>query len=50
MKHWNEEERQRILASSPIGTFTLMAIVVGAMVIGWLSMYFWLFLPRGFVG
>ncbi len=45
----NEEERKRILESSPIGTFALMAIVLGSMVLGWMFLYFGVFLPRGMI-
>lgn len=45
----DEEERQRILESSPIGTFALLAIVVGSMVIAWLFLYFGVFVPRGVI-
>jgi len=43
----DEEERQRILASSPVGTFALLAAVIGSMVIAWLFLYFGVFIPRG---
>lgn len=44
-----EEERKRILESSPIGAFALMAIVLGAMAIGWMFLYFGVFIPRGMI-
>ena len=47
MNEINEEERQRILSSSPVGTFALMSVVVGAMVVAWLFLYYGIFLPRG---
>ncbi|SJM88995.1 conserved hypothetical protein [Crenothrix polyspora] len=49
MNKISEEERQRILESSPVGTFALMAAVVGSMVIGWLFLYFGVFIPRGII-
>ena len=45
----NEEERKRILESSPVGTFALMAVVLGSMVIAWMFLYFGVFLPRGLI-
>ncbi len=45
----NEEERKRILESSPVGTFALMALVLGSMVIAWMFLYFGVFLPRGLI-
>ncbi|NOU21626.1 MAG: hypothetical protein HOO93_07500 [Methyloglobulus sp.] len=47
MSHLDEEERQRILESSPVGTFALLAAVIGSMVIAWLFIYFGVFIPRG---
>ena len=47
MNEINEEERQRILNSSPVGTFALMSVVVGGMLIAWLFLYYGIFLPRG---
>jgi hypothetical protein len=45
----NEKERQHILESSPVGTFALLAAVIGSMVIAWLFLYFGVFIPRGIV-
>lgn len=47
MDQMSEEERQRILESSPVGTFALMSVVIGAMVVAWLFLYYGIFLPRG---
>ncbi|MDD5274806.1 MAG: hypothetical protein PHR16_01840 [Methylovulum sp.] len=47
MDQISDEERQRILESSPIGTFALMSAVIGGMVIAWLFLYYGVFLPRG---
>lgn len=44
-----EEERKQILESSPMGTFALMAAVIGTMVIGWLFLYYGVFIPRGII-
>ncbi|MBK8814249.1 MAG: hypothetical protein IPN42_01455 [Methylococcaceae bacterium] len=49
MNQIDEDERGRILESSPIGTFALMAIVIGSMVIAWLFLYFGVFIPRGII-
>ncbi len=45
----DEEERQRILESSPVGTFALLAVVIGSMVIAWMFLYFGVFVPRGII-
>ena len=42
-----EEERKRILESPPVGTFALMSVVLGGMVVAWLFLYYGVFLPRG---
>jgi hypothetical protein len=47
MEQMNEEQRQQILESPPVGTFLLMASVIGGMVIAWLFLYYGIFLPRG---
>lgn len=49
MDQLDDEERRRILESSPIGTFALMATVIGSMVIAWLFLYFGVFIPRGII-
>lgn len=46
----NEEERQKILNSSPVGTWALMLIVGAGMAVAWLMMYYGVFLPRGHIG
>jgi hypothetical protein len=50
MKPLTEEERNKILHSSPVGTWALMLIVGSGMVIAWLLMYYGVFLPRGHIG
>lgn len=47
MHKLTDEERERILASPPMGTLVLMASVVCSMVIAWLFLYYGVFLPRG---
>jgi len=47
MDQMSEEDRKRILESSPIGTLALMSAVIGGMVIAWLFLYYGVFLPRG---
>lgn len=49
MNQLNDEERKQILESSPVGTFALMAAVIGTMVIAWLFLYFGVFIPRGII-
>lgn len=43
----SEEEKKKILESSPVGTWALMLLVSGGMVIAWLFLYYGVFLPRG---
>jgi hypothetical protein len=47
MNQLNDEERNKILESAPIGTWALMLLVSGGMVLAWLFLYFGVFLPRG---
>ncbi|MFI3195674.1 MAG: hypothetical protein QX195_07630 [Methylococcaceae bacterium] len=47
MDQLSDEDRKRILESSPVGTFVLMSAVIGGMVIAWLFLYYGVFLPRG---
>ncbi|PPK67306.1 hypothetical protein B0F88_11453 [Methylobacter tundripaludum] len=47
MDKMSEEDRKRILESPPIGTFALMSLVIGGMVVAWLFLYYGVFLPRG---
>jgi hypothetical protein len=50
MNNLTEEERKKILESSPVGTWALIIIVSSGMVIAWLLMYYGVFLPRGPIG
>jgi hypothetical protein len=47
MDKMTEEDRKRILESQPLGTFALMSVVIGGMVVAWLFLYYGVFLPRG---
>ncbi|WP_019866801.1 hypothetical protein [Methylovulum miyakonense] len=47
MDQMSEEDRKRILESSPVGTFALMSAVIGGMAVAWLFLYYGVFLPRG---
>ena len=49
MSQLSEEERKKILESAPVGTWALMLIVSISMVIGWLFLYYGVFLPRGMI-
>ncbi len=49
MSQIDDEERKKILESPPVGTWTLMLIVGAGMVIGWLFLYYGVFLPRGVI-
>lgn len=50
MSNLSEEERRKILESSPVGTWALLMVVCGGMVAAWLLMYYGVFMPRGYVG
>jgi hypothetical protein len=43
----SEEERKKVLESSPKGTMTLLVIFAIATILGWLYMYFGMFLTHG---
>jgi hypothetical protein len=47
MDQMSEEERKQILESPPVGTFALMSVVIGGMVVAWLFLYYGVILPRG---
>jgi hypothetical protein len=49
----NAEELERLEAAmdeAPRGALVVSAIAVGLLLIGWLGLYFLVFLPRGSVG
>ena len=49
----NAEELERIdsaMADSPAGAIVVSAISVGLLLVGWLILYFFVFIPRGTVG
>lgn len=37
----------KIDPSSPVGTWVLLCLVAAAMALGWLFLYFGVFIPRG---
>jgi hypothetical protein len=47
MDNMSQKDRKRILESPPVGTFALMSLVIGGMVVSWLFLYYGVFLPRG---
>lgn len=47
MNQLDEEERKKILDSAPVGTWSLMLTVGIGMVVGWLFLYYGVFIPRG---
>ena len=49
MTEISEEERKKILESSPVGTWVLMLSVGGGMVVAWLFLYYGVFLSRGII-
>lgn len=49
MKRLSKEEKLEIINSSPRGTWALMIIVGVGMLIGWLFLYYGVFLTRGVV-
>jgi hypothetical protein len=44
------DEAAEALRKGPIGAFIIASIGAGILFIGWLALYFLLFLPRGSVG
>ncbi|HEX2803416.1 MAG TPA: hypothetical protein VHN55_05465 [Sphingomicrobium sp.] len=47
------EELERIdsaATEAPKGAVVVSAIAVAALLVGWLLLYFWIFIPRGTVG
>lgn len=47
MAELSEEEKQRILASPPRGTWAILMIFAAVFMLAWLFMYFGVFLSRG---
>ncbi len=45
----SDHERAEILNSKPVGTWALLLMVGGGMLIAWLLIYFGIFVPRGLV-
>ncbi len=46
----NPAELERVLETVPRGAFALAGLAVGALVLAWLGVYFFVFLPRGPIG
>ncbi len=49
MQTLDEDEQKKIIDSPPVGTWILMLTVGSGFVIGWLFIYYGVFLPRGSV-
>ncbi len=49
MAQLSDEEREEILNSKPIGTWFLLISVTASMVLGWLFLYYGVFIPRGVI-
>ena len=49
MQPLSKKEQQRIIESPPVGTWVLMLTVGLGFVVGWLFLYYGVFLPRGTV-
>ncbi len=43
-------ELERVLGTVPKGAFVLSGLAVGALILAWLGVYFFVFLPRGPIG
>lgn len=43
-------EAARALRDGPIGALVVASIAVGLLLLGWLALYFLLFMPRGPIG
>jgi hypothetical protein len=46
----SQAELERVLRIVPKGAFALAGLAVGALILAWLGVYFFVFLPRGPVG
>jgi hypothetical protein len=49
MQKLSKKEQKRIIESPPVGTWALMLTVGIGFVLGWLFLYYGVFLPRGAV-
>ena len=45
----DDEALERVLEETPRGALALSALTVGLLLLAWLLMYAWVFLPRGMV-
>ena len=45
-----EADLERVLAETPKGAFALAGLTVGLLMLAWLAIYLFVFLPRGEVG
>lgn len=43
-------ELERVLGMVPKGAFVLSGLALGALILSWLGVYFFVFLPRGPIG
>lgn len=46
----NEADLERILETVPQGALALAGIALGLLMLAWLAIYFFVFLPRGPIG
>jgi hypothetical protein len=46
----SQEMIEAALKQTPRGAFALAGITVGLLIVGWLAIYLFVFLPRGSVG
>ncbi len=47
MQTLTKQQEKKIIESPPVGTWALMLIVGLGFVVGWLFLYYGIFLPRG---
>ncbi|HYR36613.1 MAG TPA: hypothetical protein VEQ87_20155 [Burkholderiales bacterium] len=45
----DNDDLERVMQDVPRGAFALAALAVGALLVAWLLIYFFVFLPRGMV-
>jgi hypothetical protein len=48
-EHLDNDDLERVMQEVPRGAFALAALAVGVLLVGWLLVYFLVFLPRGMV-